>query len=499
MKKQITLGALIGYIQIFVNIIITLFYVPLSLKLVGQSEYGLYSLVASIMAYFSVLDMGFGNATIRFISRAKARDNKIEEEKINSLFLLLYSIISFIAIIIGALLIINISKFFSGSLTDIEINKAKILIGISLFTLAVSFPLSVFDSYIMANEKFIFIKILNLLKIILIPLTTIPILLLGYKSIAMVLITSFYTILIHIINMIYCLKKLNMKFSWKKNRLDKSLLKEIIYYSFFIFLNIIVDNIYNNTDQIIIGATIGTVAVSVYAVAIKITSMNQSFSTSISSLFFPKIAKLAEEKNINKLSELFTKVSRIQLYIMLLILSGFIIFGKQFIILWVGEEYLDAYYIILLLISPSIIPLTQNIGISVLQALNKHSFRSIVYIFIAIMNIIISIPLVKLYGGIGAALGTCVATMTGQIIIMNIYYKKIGLDIPKYWKYFLKFAMPIILITLIFKEIIKFMANNWIYLLLGIICYIILYLAYCYLYLNKEEKKIVKSFIKKTN
>ena len=53
---------------------------------------------------------------------------------------------------------------------------------------------------------------------------------------------------------------------------------------------------------------------------------------------------------------------------------------------------------------PAIVPLSQNIGISIIQAMNKHKFRSIVYLAIAILNIIISIPLAKQYAGIGLLL-----------------------------------------------------------------------------------------------
>ena len=130
-----------------------------------------------------------------------------------------------------------------------------------------------------------------------------------------------------------------------------------------------------------------------------------------------RIISSSDEENGNKkVSSIFIRVSRIQLYIMALIMFGFITFGKQFIILWVGNDYVSAYYILLLLLIPGIVPLTQNIGISILQAKNKHKFRSVLYIGIAILNIFISIPLAKKYGGIGAAIGTAIANLLGQII-----------------------------------------------------------------------------------
>lgn len=498
MKSQIKAGAILGYITMVANILITLLYVPLMLKLMGDSEYGLYSLVASIMAYFSVLDMGFGNAMIRFISKYKAQNNEEKITKINGMFLFLYIIIGIISLIIGFLLFINIKSIFP-ALSASELASAKIIMLVLLVTLALSFPLSIFDSYIMACEKFILLKVLNLIKIIATPLIMLPLLFWGYKSIAMVLVTCGLTLLYHFCTMYACFKKEKMHISFSIKNVDKTMFKMIFSYSFFIFLGLIVDTIFNNTDQVILGSVCGTTAVAIYAVAQKITSMNTNFSTTISGLFLPKITKVLEEKDGDKkASDIFIKVSRIQLYLMMLILTGVIVFGRQFITYWVGPDKIDAYYIILIIIGPSIIPLTQNIGLSIIQAKNIHQFRAIMYIFIAILNVCISIPLARLYQGVGAAIGTAIANLLGQIIIMNIFYwKKAKIDIPMYWKFFLKFILLNLPISILFVYIANIFVKGWLTLGLFAILYSIIYFIVCYIYMNSEEKDYVNKLINK--
>lgn len=498
MRSEIKSGAIIGYINIIASVLVTFIYTPILLKYMGNKEYGLYALVSSVIAYLSVLDMGFGNAMIRFVSKAQARKNEKEESKVNGLFLFLYLIIGAITLIIGMILLNNIDFLFH-ALTEVEKEKAKIIMGVLSFTVAISFPLSIFDSYVMACEKFKFLKILNVVKTISIPLTMLPLLLWGYKSIAMVIVTSLYNILYHICTMYCCFKKLKMKIYFSIKKIDSSLFKEIFKYSFFVFLGLIVDTVFNNTDQVILGSVCGTVAVSIYSVGTKIISMYTTVSTTISGLFLPKITKILEEKDSDKkISDLFIKVSRIQVYIMMLILAGFIVLGKQFISLWVGQEYYDTYFIILLIIGPSIIPLTQNIGISVIQAKNKHQFRSIVYLVIAVLNIVISIPLAKKYQGIGAAAGSALATILGQIITMNIFYwKKIHLQIPRYWIFFIKFSIKVFAISIVYMKIIKNIQFNWIkFILLGGF-YTIIYISIVYITMNEEEKKYVDNLRKK--
>ncbi len=498
MKNEIKRGAVLGYINIFAKALITLVYTPFMLSKLGQSEYGLYSLVYSIVAYLSVLDMGFGNAMIRYISKSISDKAKEREKKINGIFLIFYLIIAVIALIAGIIIFVNFNRIFQNSLTVAELSKARIILVILVVTVALSFPLSVFDSYIISNEKFRYIKILNVLKTILLPLTMTPLLIFGYKSITMVIVNSIFNIAFHILTMYYCFKKLNMRIDFKVNKEDKSIIKEIMTYSFFIFLGIIVDNIFNHTDQVILGVVSGTAAVSIYAVAQKITSMNMDFSTTISGLFLPKVTKLLNENESDqKISDVFLCVSRIQMYVMLLILSGFYIFGRKFIILWVGEKYVAAYYIILLIIGPSVIPLTQNIGISVIQAKKIHQFRAIIYLIIAVINILISIPLAKLYGGIGAAIGTAIANLLGQIIAMNIYYwKKAKLDIPTYWKCFFKIFIPVGIAAVLFRVALDYISN--IYISIGMVfVYIMVYCVICKFNFNEYENGLLVILIEK--
>jgi virulence factor mvin family protein len=117
------------------------------------------------------------------------------------------------------------------------------------------------------------------------------------------------------------------------------------------------------------------------------------------------------------------------------IASLLVIFGREFIVLWAGANYEISYAIALILVLPVSVPLIQNLGLAVLQAKNKVKFRSIAAFCVTLVNIAISIPLAKAYGGVGAACGTAFAITFLNICVMNIYYARvIGLDIAKFWR-----------------------------------------------------------------
>ena len=63
--NQLKAGAILSYVSIGLNNIVGLIYTPFMLRMLGQNEYGLYSLVASVVAYLTVLDLGFAYALVR--------------------------------------------------------------------------------------------------------------------------------------------------------------------------------------------------------------------------------------------------------------------------------------------------------------------------------------------------------------------------------------------------------------------------------------------------
>lgn len=490
-----------SYVYIFVNTIMTFIYTPFLIKCLGKSEYGLYTIALSIMSYLSMLDLGFGNSMIRYTSKYKSLEKKEEENEINGLFLISYLIICVVSLLIGVLLYKNVGLLFGQKFTASELNSARIIILILVVNVAIAFPLSVFGSYIISSEKFAFQKGLLTVKAILYPISLIYALFNGANAIVVVILMSAFNLAINLINAYYCIVKLDMRFKISKSCFKY--FKEIFTYSFFIFLAMIVDSIYNNTDQIILGAVCGTAVVAVYGLFTQIRTMYEQMSTAISGVCLPKIVSMVEKKNSDdEVSTFFNKISKIQMIVMFLVLFGFILFGKAFVTLWGGADYVNAYYIALIILIPSTIPLTQNTAISICQAKNKHKFRSVVYLFVALLNVIITIPLSKRFGAIGAAIGSSASLLLGNIIIINIYYyKKVNIDVITYFKNIIRITFATSIYTIIFKAILYFTKINitsWILLFTFCVIYSLGYLFVIYLlFFTHDDKKSFRQSIKK--
>ena len=497
--NQLKAGAALNYVVILLNTLVGLLYTPYMLRMMGQSEYGLYSLVASVISYLTILDLGLGNAVIRYTAKFRAESKTTEQYEMFGMFFILYIIIGVIALIAGSALYFNVDAMFGGAMTALELDKARIMMLLLVFNLAFTFPMSIFGSIITAYERFVFPRALNICRIILNTLVMIFLLHLGYKAIALVIVQTVFNVLTLLLNYIYSKRCLNIKMYFRK--FQWGFLKEVAVYSFWIFLNVIMDRIYWSTGQFVLGAFVGTAAVAVFAVAIQLQHLYLQFSTSISSVFLPKVTKMVATSNDSKaISDLFIRTGRIQFIIMSLVLSGFIVFGRQFIHLWAGPEYEDAYLICVLFFASLLIPLIQNLGITILQARNQMKFRSLLYIGIAIGALAFQIILAKDYGGKGCAVAIAGALLLGQGLIMNIYYsKRQGIEIVRFWKEILKMSIvPIILSVFCFLVIQNFPINGWGELIISIMAFSLVYIPLFWLFsMNKFEKGLIMSPLQK--
>ena len=454
--NQLKAGAVLNYVVLALNALVGLVYTPFMLRMLGQSENGLYSIAASVIAYLSMLDLGFGNAVIRYTAKFRAESNKQEQFEMFGMFTVLYSIIGFITVLLGLWLYLNLDTLFGKSLTPIELERAKIIYLLMVGNLAVTFPLSIYGAIIAAYEDFVFLRVVQIVRIILSTLTMIVLLTIGYKAITMVIVNTVFNLAALFINIVYCKKKIHIEIKFSRPNIP--FFKEICIYSFWIFLNVIMDRIYWSTGQFILGAVIGTVAVAVYSVALHLKMMYYSFSTGITGVFLPRVTSMVTNgASNNQISEIFIRVGRIQFIIVYFIFSAFVLFGKTFIRIWAGPGYDDAYIISLLFFGSTLIPLIQNLGITILQARNDMKFRSLLILVVSIISLLIAIPVAKLYGSVGVAAVIAAAIVIGHGILLNIYYKRQqGINIDQFWKEIIKMAIIPTIVAVLFYVVQKF-------------------------------------------
>lgn len=504
-RSQIKFGSLLSYLQMAAGVTINLVYTPVMIRLLGQNEYGLYNTVASTISMLSILSLGFNSGYIRYYAIYKKKQDNLAISQLNGLYLIIFSIVGIVAFLSGLFLTLHLDLVFDQGLTAREYETARVLMFLLTVNLTASFPMSVFSNIISAHENFIFLKLVGIVKTVFSPLLALPLLLAGYRSIAMVSVTVLFSLIADVLYFGYVVFVMKEKFRFYDFK--KGVFKSLFTYTIFIAMNTVIDQINWNVDKFLLGRFKGTAIVAIYSVGYTLYQCYQMFSSSVSNVFTPRIHRIvnATVDNINsqkkELTELLVKVGRIQFLILGLIASGVVFFGQYFIVkIWAGEGYEQSYYVALLLMLPASIALIQNLGIEIQRAENRHRFRSIVYLIMAMINLFLSIVLCQLYGAVGSAIGTALSLIVANGFIMNIYYhKKCNIDILAFWKNIIKmstgFIIPvlygIIILTMVeIKSVFQFF--------FFVFTYTVIYCASMWILgMNRYEKDLVLKPVKK--
>lgn len=494
-------GVIFGYLNFIVQNLSTFFLTPLMIFIWGQSDFGIYKLIVTLTGFFMLLDLGISNSVVKFISEYKEKKQKEKEGDFLALIILIYSAILLILIFSSIVL----SNFFEKIYTQYTSDQIELITNL-FFLLIINAALvlffNIFQSLLRAYEKHVSLNIIIFSKNIFRFLIMYLMLSEGSGIYNIVLIDIFMNVLLGISLMIYIAKKLSISIRFKG--IDKKYIKYILSYSLFIFIEMIAFQLFWSTDLILLSFFTTANAIAVYSIGTFFTTAIESMSGIVSRVTLPRIVSIVSQRNSMKsqntlLEEEIVKISRIKMFILFLPLTAFIFLGEDLIILWVGEDFKEAYLVALVVIIPQVIARIQDGLSQLLWAKNKQKQKAAISIFAALVNVLVTIILIPHIGILGAAIGTGIAFVIGYILGEGIYITlKLKINVVGlYIKIYKSMITPFILICLL-TYYAGYGALNWVNMGMKIMAVTIIYCVLTWLLaMNPSEKKMVLSIIRR--
>lgn len=490
-------GVILSYVVLVLDTLLTLVYTPFLLNTLGDSQYGLYQLMGSMVNYFAVMDLGLGSTTTRYIVKYRTEKDKKSEQNFLFLVLIVYAVIGAIILAVGGFVSFFINNIFS-SLSSSEVEQARVLFMLLIVNLVVTLFDHAFTGVLNACESFTFEKSLKIARLLIrmglifLLLSFIP------NAVVIVLIDLGLSITLLLIKVFVSIKKLEVKprfYAW-----DKPLFKEVFGFTFAVFLQTIINQFNNNVDKTVLGIYSTTAIVGIYSIAMQIFSAFSGISTSIQSVYFPQISrKVFEGKSDDEVTVALVEPSRMQFLFLAAVSGGFFFYGKQFVHLWCGKD--EAWLVAMIVMVSGFVELCQNCTTSVLKAKNLLRGRTIINLATAIGNFIITVLLVPKYGMVGAACGTAFAFIVGYIVCNNLYYHfVVHINVPMFFTMLLHRLLFASLLGIALGSLFRFVftGDGWFSLICQLVCFSCVYmLSVFFLGLNEKEKRFVKGFINK--
>lgn len=488
-SKQIKLGAIFSYVAIIINVIAGFVYTPWLVQQIGQSEYGIYTLANSLISLFLV-DFGLSSATARYISKYRAEKS---QKKINDFLGAIYKLYLLITGII--LLMLVIVYFFIDEiytqLTPAEIQKFKIVYIIAASFSVFNFPFITFNGILTAYEKFIQLKLADILYRCSFVVSTIIALMVGQGLYALVLLHAIVGVLIVFYKFVIIKKSIPIKVNFKYS--DKAMYKEIFSFSIWVTLSSLAQRLIFNITPSILGMVANSAAIAIFGIITTIESYVYTITAAINGMFMPQISKIIAQ-NDKELNPLLLKVGKYLYALNGLIVAGFAVVGRSFIQLWMGSGYLEAYWGVLLVIIPGMFYNSLQIANTTMIATKRVNIQAYVNITTGIANVILSIVLSKKFGVMGSCVAIFVAYTIRAIILNIIYHKILPFNMPQFIKKcYLKMSSPVIL-TVLFGVALNYLLSDkgWMILCIKGVIVSATYFVFIYLFgLGKEEKKSI--------
>jgi len=496
--SQLKKGATLTYLNIFLSNSLGLILTPFIIRSLGQSEYGLYTLIGSFVSYLTLLDLGLNNSIIRFVAKYRAESDIEGERRFLGTAVWVYVGIAMLLVLVGFILFFQLDNLFQNTLNSEEMSRAKTMFLILILNLAVTIPGGAFQAICNAYQFFIFPRLLNIIKYLVRVVSVFAILFWGGKAISLVIIDTILNISVILISMFFVVYKMKVIIPLKI--FDKNLVKEIFSYSLWVFVYGIVHLFQWNAGQVVLGMTTSTVIVGIFGVGVLLGGYYNAFAGAINSMLVPRATKMiVDKKNGKELTEAMITVGRLNGYLLFFILTGFYLFGKTFIKLWLGDSYSDAWFVALFMMLGMTMLLFQVFGNTILEAYKKNRFKSLLSLFTVSAAVIAGYFLSPEYGIFGVIYPLTAALILNSVV-MNFYFIKI------FEFEFVHFVKQTIFKQVLIYGLLAFTSfhilrhltmNSWLSLCIFAGVYSLIYLLFSwFLVMNDYEKSFLKKFKK---
>lgn len=497
-SSSIKKGAILSYSGSALNIVIGLLYTPWLIRSLGSSDYGLYALATSFVSYF-LIDFGLGNSIAKYLSGYRAKNQDQEIRDFLGIVYKTYLIICLALALVFTIVYFNIDNIFKG-LTVEEIGRFRYVFIIVAFYSVCSFPFNTYIGVLTAYEKFVPLQESYILQKMTLVISMSIALLLGFGVFALVLIQLFAGA-VTILFRYYHVRKCNISINWKYS--DKTAIFDILKFSLWVCVLGICFQLIYGFQTTVLGIVSDTLNISIYNVSHTIYGFVFAFAYGLNGMFMPKVSYIeaGEADSKEKINSLMIKVGRCQILLIGLMVSGFFIFGKCFLRLWIGEDFINSYYVGLMLIFPTLFVLTEEIPNTLLYVRNKVKYRAIAYSIATVVCSVITYFLSSSLGAMGAGVAIIISIMVFDVIGMNVFYShKMGIDILSFFRNcHIKYLLPCLLAIIVgFGSSLIIKPESWVTLFVTVFIYVIAYAAIMWLlFMNNYEKELILGVISK--
>ncbi len=485
-------GSLLRVFNFFANALVAFFLMPFIIHSLGNRMYGLWAVAGSFTGFYYLFDFGLMLAVQRYLSKAIGKKDYDEANTIINTTFYIFSIIGVLIVIVSGI-IAFIVPLFVNNITEITLFRQVILI--LGFNFAISFPMRVLSGILISHLRYDLSTYVEISKLLLRTILIVIFLKKGHGVLSLAVITFVVELVRYGLIFLY-VQSIAKYIKWSRLLIDKRRIIELFKYSSLAFIAKIADNLRFDIDNFVISSFVGLNFVTVYSIASNLIRYFINFTNSAIGLMLPIFSQYESKGDYHSIREKFLFVTKLSSYISVSIGGVLIVFGKVFIERWMGEAFLSAYPLLVVMVVAVIFSMMQAPSIQLLYGISKHKFFTLSNSIEGIFNLILSLVLVRKFGLMGVALGTAIPMAIIKLFLQPVFVCRIiGISI---WKYYAEIIIPIFvkssITNILFWYICKpFILPDYLNIVSLIVCELLILTIIFFIDLDNVERIYIKN------
>jgi O-antigen/teichoic acid export membrane protein len=424
-------GTATKYVLLAVNVGLGIVLMPFTVRHLGTSQYGLWMLVASMTYYFQLLDLGYGNGVVRHVSDADARQDLDLVNRILSTFVVVYSAIGLAAAAgVAAVIVFAIPRF--PNLPAGEVSRAQLLLALLGIRIAVGFPMTVFGAATTARQRFALNNVVAIAVALLNGLVTYVVLAAGWGLVPLVASTTVVSLASYGAYA-WTARRAFPEMRIRPSSFNRALVRDVTTFSVYLFIIDIAIQIGFNLDNVVVGAALGTSAVALYAVALRLADYQRQLCNQFNSLLFPVVVRFGAAGQRDALRDMLIDGTRIALTLVTGVTICLMGFASPLIVRWMGPAFQASVPSLYVLALTGVILVGQGPLGNILLGTGRHRLVAFTSLGEAIANLALSVVLVHQYGMLGVAIGTAVPVVIANLfILLPAACRRVGMGVAEF-------------------------------------------------------------------
>jgi O-antigen/teichoic acid export membrane protein len=403
------------YLAIAVEALVGLVVLPFNVLHLGTSAYGLWVLTGSITAYFSVLDLGYGGALVKFVAQYRARRDYAGLNEILSTIFVVFGAFGLFTYVVAIVIAVYLPHFFHLSPDQVHVGRIVLLI-ISL-NVAAGTAFSVFGAVINGFQRYDLNNVVGTVSSVVTAAVNVAVLAAGFGLIELVTATTLVRLLTYFVyraNAYRVFPDLRIRVrSFRRERL-----REVTMFSVYMLLIDWANKLNYSVDAIVIGAFLSTSAVAIWTVGQRLAELTQRLTNQLNEVLFPTIVDNDSAARMDRLQAIFIQGTRLSLATVIPMGGAIMLMATPLVHAWVGPGFSASVLVLQLLLLTVIVRVGNATASTLLKGAGQHRLVAFTNVAAAVANLALSIAIVKPLGLAGVAIGTLVPVCLASTVVV---------------------------------------------------------------------------------